>query len=340
MNTTIKQTSFVSAITVIRETTDSTVDYLKNLSIILSSNFSDFEIIIIDQCSTDDTEKKLDASLTSIPCIRYIRLTQEVAFDVAMAAGAENAIGDFLVFLTSESDPIDIIIPAINECKNGSDIVLGVDKDYHASFFYRLLRPISGFTLKKLLNYSTPIGTTNFYCISRRAANAIMNTERFHHQFTFRIVNTGYKTTKFEYNARKDGKKRRTLANSISKFFQILVFNSTKPLRLMSIIGFGGSMFTFVVSLYALLINVFKNDVAAGWTTLMLFLSLMFALIFIILALFGEYLSRILDDNLNDRHYDVLFEKTSSVMLDEERQNVLSDSVITETNNVQTGRDR
>lgn len=332
--------SFISVVCVLKNAAGTISQYLNDLERLLKYSFTDYEIIIIDQASQDNTEEIIDSELERISCIRYIRLTQEVSRDVAMAAGAENAIGDFVVFLSHLTDPVDLILPAVQKCREGNDVIVGVVKDYNASLGYKLLRPYVGGILQKIINYALPAGATDFYCLSRRAINAVMNTDRFHHKFSFRVSCVGYPLETLEYICSSEKQSRKTVCNSFDRLFQLLIFNSTKPLRFISFMGFAGSVLTFIASLYTLLIKIFKENVAAGWATIMLFLSLMFAIIFIILALFGEYLGRMLDDNLNEKHYDVLFEKNSSVMFEENRHNVLSDSVSTEVNRVQTGRDR
>ncbi|HHC0896821.1 TPA: hypothetical protein ACOSFN_000165 [Escherichia coli] len=69
-------------------------------------------------------------------------------------------------------------------------------------------------------------------------------------------------------------------------------------------------------------------------------MSTLFMLQFIMLAFFGEYLSRLLDDRSEQAAYSVVFEKNSAVMINKDRVNVLNDATVEEANLVQTGRDR
>lgn len=57
-------------------------------------------------------------------------------------------------------------------------------------------------------------------------------------------------------------------------------------------------------------------------------------------GVFGEYLSRLLDDRSEQAAYSVVFEKNSAVMVNQDRVNVLNDATAEESNLVQTGRDR
>lgn len=58
------------------------------------------------------------------------------------------------------------------------------------------------------------------------------------------------------------------------------------------------------------------------------------------LAFFGEYLSRLLDDRSEQAAYSIVFEKNSAVMVNQDRLNVLNDAITVAPNLVQTGRDR
>ncbi|MDH0939241.1 hypothetical protein N5C29_24905 [Aeromonas caviae] len=121
---------------------------------------------------------------------------------------------------------------------------------------------------------------------------------------------------------------------------RLMVFNSSRPLRWMSGLGMIGSFAAFIFAIYSVLVNVVSGDVVEGWTTTVLFMSLLFMLQFVMLAFFGEYLGRLLDDRSEQVDYSIVFEKNSAVMVNQDRVNVLSDSLIPYANKVQTGRNR
>lgn len=103
-------------------------------------------------------------------------------------------------------------------------------------------------------------------------------------------------------------------------------------------LGFTGSFAAFLFGLYSILIHFIKGNVVEGWTTTILFMSSLFMVQFVMLALFGEYLGRLLDDRSEQADYSVVFEKTSAVMVNQNRVNVLNDSTSLDVNRVQTAR--
>jgi glycosyltransferase involved in cell wall biosynthesis len=330
---------FVSVVAVLRNMSSIVEPFLRRMRKHLDQHFSDYEIVLVDQGSEDGTAEKINALLREIPYVRYIKLSSLVHEDVALAAGMENAIGDFVVLFSPVEDPVDCVFELVQRCRVGSDVVVGA-ANQPQTFCYRVIRPWIQFALRKI-GYDIPRNATGLRCLSRRAVNAVTETGRFHHQFYVRIAKSGYPQSTYSYLLVADnGKKQRTLYQGIRQGIRLLIFNSTSPLRWMSGLGLMGSFLGFVFAAYSLLIRLFKDNVVEGWTTLVLFSSILFMLLFLILAFFGEYLGRLLDDRSEQRNYSVVYEKHSSVMVNENRCNVINDSISQDVNRVQTGRDR
>lgn len=316
---------FVSVVVVVNNQCETVEAFLKNAHQHLAAHFTDYEIVIIDQCSTDGTSKLVERLLLETPSVRFIELSAPVYLDIALAAGIENAIGDFVILMDPESDPIYCILNTVELCRNNHDIVIGVAKQKN-SLAYNLVRPLIQKALKAI-GYHLPRNATNLRCLSRRAVNSVTQAGRFHQQFFIRISNTGYPTAIFNYELNPHSSRNRTIVEGIHETIRMTVFNSTKPLRWMSALGVIGSMIAFLFASYSIIINFFKHDIVEGWTSMVFFMSFLFAILFAILAFFGEYLGRLLDDRSEHQAYSVANEKTSSVMLlEEHRYNVLNES--------------
>ena len=335
-----KQDSFISVIAITENIQHMIAPFLTALYEHLEMHFTDYEIVLIDQCSKDGTVKIIESHLTQIPAIRFIRLSSRVETNVAIAAGVENAIGDFVIILNPQTDDVTVITPIVKQCKAGSDIVIGVSRRKQ-SLGYKLIRPCIQWALN-YIDYDIPRNATTLRCLSRRCVNAVTQTGRFHHQLFIRIAKTGFSASTFDYQIKyNDGNShRQTLRRGITEGIYLVVFTSTKPLRLMSVVGLTGSLLSFCITLYGILIKIFKDNVIEGWTSTVMFLSVLFALLFTILAFFGEYLGRLLDNQSEPLDYAIISEQNSSVMINENRYNVLRDSSHDETNAVQTGRNR
>jgi glycosyltransferase involved in cell wall biosynthesis len=320
----MKNESFVSVVMVTENDAGVIGTVLRELHAHLAEHFVDYEIVIVDQRSGDATRAIVDALLTVIPSMRFIELAYPVSHDVAVAAALENAIGDFIVIFAPRNDPCDCIAGIVKQCREGSDIVVGISPPL-ASVAYRCVRPLMH-RLLAAVGYDVPRNATELRCLSRRAVNAVTRAGRFHHQLFVRIQKTGYPFSTYVYQQIASGE-RKTLVKGMREAFRLLVFNSTRPLRWMTAVGIVASFCAFVVAFFGLLAGAFAGSVAS-WAAILMFVSVMFAIMFSLMAFFGEYLGRLLDDRGEQNLYSVVHEKISSVVASSDRVNVLTESVL------------
>lgn len=316
---------FVSVGVVVRNDRELLSERLAALEEGLRRSFSDFEILVIDRHSTDGTGAELRRLLGQLQGVRYLHLSAPVNRQVALAAALENAIGDFIVFFDLRSDPVDAIGGIVARALAGADITVGV-AETEQTLSYRIMRGLMA-RLVTRIGYVVPSGATELLCVSRAAANALMASGRFHQQFVVRLIRTGFTVDRFEYALRDAAPLRRTLRAGVRNFMNLMVYNSTVPLRWMGGLGFAGSALAFLIALYSFITRLVMENVAPGWASQVMFQSAMFMILFAIQAIFGEYLARLLNEHADFRDYHVVSEQSSSVMIDEDRTNVLADSV-------------
>jgi hypothetical protein len=319
----VKSDSFVSVVYVVETGSPLRYEEISAMQAELSARYSDYEIVLIGQGSIMDSSASRDIGemLKQLPSVRYIQLVGTVSLDVAWAAGLENAIGDFVVLFNHEMDPISVVPDVVDICKSGYDVVVGT-AERRKTLAYTAFRYFAD-RLLRAIDYQLPKNATSLRCLSRRAVNAVTSTGRFHHQFYLRIQKTGYPSVAYNYQSKSPLSGEKSLAQGVYRLLQLMVFNSLRPLRWMSVLGFLGALASFVLATYSVLIHLVSNNVVPGWTTVVLSMSMLFMFQFIMMALFGEYLSRLLDDRSERGDYSIAFEKNSLVMVDQARVNVM-----------------
>lgn len=313
-------------------------DFEEKLKIVrdfLSEKFEDYEILIISHCYNSETSGKLDSILKKIDSIRFLGVLAKDDFQSYCGIGFENAIGDFSVSIDIYSDPVDFIEESVKKSLRGSDIVCGVTK-YRDSIFYKTLRNLATPVLK-IAEYRLPKNSTGSFCISRRALNGILEISSSSQDFFNRIGNSSYSIASLNYE-KTHPTKRGGYFELFLRIWRILTWNSTRPMRFMSLVGFLGSVLAFFFSIYSLITKYVYTNVVEGWTSLFMLISILFCILFMILSVFGEYLALIADQSKEKRKYNIIFEKNSSVMIFEDRVNVLRNSESSTVNNVQTGK--
>ena len=294
--------------------------FLQETASYLEKSYVDFEILVVDAKSGIVNEQAMQQALTSTSSIRHLRLTAKVRHDIAVIAGLENAIGDYIVVMSPTTDAIEMIGRAVPLCDGDIQGVIGVAKQSR-SLAYKIVRPWTQ-GLLRAIDYTLPANASGFLCLRRSAVNEITATGLARHQLSIRISRLDYAMAVLPYTLQAQPESR-TLWQGFCQGIEFLVFNSTRPLRWMSFLGLTGSFFAFCFAIYSLCIRLLRNQVVEGWTSTILFIALANMVLFIMLAFIGEYLGRLLDDRNETQTYMVAYEKSSSCMLNELRYNVV-----------------
>lgn len=332
-----KSQSFISVIIDLQVNKLEALNHIEALQQYLDARYNDYELLLLVQKNAQRAvHHQIDSLLKTVPAIRYLQLTNNIPTDVALAAGLENAIGDFLVLLDPVGDPLDLIEKSVSLCKEGNDVIVGTAKT-KSSPLYAITRPLVSWALASI-DYKLPRNATNFRCLSRRATNAVIATGHFHQQFFMRIQNSGFEQKVLPYISFSSEEK--TFYKGVREMMRLMVFNSSSPLRFISMLGLSGSAIACVVALYAVLMRFIRDDIVGGWASTFLLISFFSFLQFVILAFISEYLGRLLTEQDHSQDYAIIFEKNSAVMVNQDRINVLEISTSADENFVQTGRNK
>lgn len=320
----------VSAVAVIRDHAPVLPAFVGEVSAALDGAYANHELLLIDNGSADGTEKVVRQLLGRFKCVRYLRLTRPADDETALMAGLDAAIGDYVVTLHPDFDPPGELVALVDVCRAGSDLVLGVERrPARPGPVYDLLR--RGFLAlsRRLVRLDLVTGATGFRALSRQGVNALVKVRLRRRYFAVVVADVGLSTATHLYDriSRTGARPRRSLFRAARVGLSVLVHNSIAPLRVASGLGLLGSLLSLAYSAYVVAVYLSKPDVMPGWTTLSLAMSGLFGLAFLMLALMGEYLGRLLEESTNRPLYHVRDEMSSAVLLtDAARRNVLDRS--------------
>jgi polyisoprenyl-phosphate glycosyltransferase len=317
------QDIFVSAVLVVKEDSKGVAEYVGKLSEALSSRYTNYEIIIVDNGVKEDEVGKLTESLLTYPCIRVIRLTQSFRYDTALFAGLEVSIGDFVCTLDPSIDPVDKI-PHLVEKNQKKDVVQGVSSiPMTASRTSRMGRRLFYWYNRKYIGIDIPVNATYFASYSRKAVNALTQTTRSQHHIRHLARRVGYAYEAVPYEPVRHPSSSKKLKRGFIEAIEIAISYSTHPLRFVTWLGLVAGVANVLYAAYVVFVNIFDRNVVEGWTTTSLQLSVMFFVLFMIVIIISEYIGRILTESYKDPQYYITDELTSTVALaDTERRNV------------------
>jgi polyisoprenyl-phosphate glycosyltransferase len=297
---------------------------------VLRPRYANYELVLVDDGSTDETASILRTLISELDCIRVVRLSRRFGRDSAILAGMESCIGDFIVIMMPETDPPALIPDLVARCRAGAGVIVGKPTDappqpWWAEFTSRIFHAYS----RRVLRVEMQKGARSYFCLSRSALNAILavRSRVWHLRYLAGIIGFDTSTVEYKRISRSGKQLSRNFAEDLTDAIGIVLANSKHPLRAVSALGLIASGINLLYMGYIVLVYLLKPDVAAGWTTLSMQTSVMFFLLFVILTVLSEYVAMVLEESQRRPAYFVAAEMNSNVVLrDPERRNVVTDS--------------
>ncbi len=321
---------YVSVVAPVHNDGDIVDSFIEETLAVLRAHFVHFELLLVDDGSADDTVERIDRWLASSPGLRLIRLSRTFGGEIAISAGLESVIGDYVVVMLPADDPPALLPAMIERARGGAGIVFGIRRHRRgepwplragAALFYWLCN--------RVLRLNLPPNSTHFRVLSRQAVNAIVQVRDNNRYLRTLSAFVGYRNQSFEYDLleRRSPPRRKGLFEAAQLALNIIVSNSVAPLLLAGWLGLLVSTAAFAYFAYTVLVYLFKSDVAAGWTTESLVLATMLGTTSLLLTLVCVYLARVLNEARDRPMYYVQDERASASLPGlVERRNVVHET--------------
>ena len=262
----------------------------------------DYELLFVNDGSRDGSQDILDRMAASDSRVRVISFSRNFGHEAAMIAGLDYSRGDGIICMDADlQHPPECIPDILAKFEEGYQVInmvrtknrtAGLVKNITSSGFYWLINRISDVHFEA--------NASDFFAVSRHVAQVLKNSYREKVRFLRGYVqNVGFKKTAIEYEAR--ARVAGESKYSIKKLFvfsinTILCF-SNMPLKLGIYAGIFSALLGFAVMIYTLLT---RRGAPSGYATIVVLLCFMFAMMFIIIGIIGEYIA-ILFTELKDR---------------------------------------
>lgn len=304
--------------------------FVRETVALLQEQYAHYELVLVDDGSTDDTVARVETLLRQLPAMRLIRLSRRFGPDIAITSGLESAIGDFVVTLLPETDPPSLIPGLVDLCRQGKDVLFGIRSSTRGEPWSRRFAASLFYAVAEHLFRAPILRHASFYQVySRQALNAVVRIKDKARYLRLLGTLIGYENRTFTYEPiqRSATVQGRSWSEAFALALGLLTAQSANPLRFVSAMGLLASIINVLYVAYILVIYFFKPHVAEGWTTLSLQTAGLFLWVFLILTVLSEYVGQILGE-LKDRPlYFALEEKNSSVLVTHpERRNIVSAS--------------
>lgn len=295
-----KEKNFVSAVVYMHNNANELDSFIDRLYKQFEDNFLKFEIICVNDSSSDDSVAvlKQKAAKLSKGVISIVNMSFYQGLELSMNAGVDLSIGDFVFEFDSvaHETPVEKLMDVYFQSLQGYDIVsispkesVGID----SKIFYDVFNACS--------NKNHPINTESYHIISRRAINRCQSLSKTVPYRKAVYADCGLKIANikadFKMSSTENDRNKR-----IDKAIDALILFTNAATK-MNLYIMGLFMLAYIVVVaYVVYIYVSGNPVS-GWTTTMLFMSFGFLSIFAVLAIMMKYMAVIIDLVFKNKTY-------------------------------------
>lgn len=256
-----------------------------------------YELLFVNDGSTDNSFFLIKELATSDKNVRYINLSRNFGHQIAVTAGIDNCKGDAVVIIDADlQDPPELIEDLYRKMQEGFEVVYArrrnrsgesILKKATAKIFYRILT--------KITTVKIPVDTGDFRILDRKVVNVLKNMPEQQKYLRGQIAWIGFNQTHIEYDRdeRHAGHTGYTYSKMIRLALDGITSFSNLPLKFATIAGFVVSGITFLVALYALYARFISKDYVPGWTSLIIAVLFIGGVQLITIGIIGEYMSRV-----------------------------------------------
>jgi glycosyltransferase involved in cell wall biosynthesis len=316
---------FLSVVFVVRNHQTILEKILSDAATGISSLVCDYELIIVDNASDDDSVsilKKLTGE-NGQPNLQVYALTKEVDADTASWVGLENALGDFVAVIDPLADDIGFLPEMLDKAVSGADVVFANNEQKSGqSLAYRGAYAVFNGLYKRFNGIHLAKEAPQYRVLSKRVVNFILQHPQPAMTYRHLPATGGFARANLNYSATPKISHTKRLGESIDRGMRLLVSTTRAPMRLVTALSLFGAVANLVYSIYVVAIGFLKTDVAPGWISLSLQQSGMFFLISLVLLVLGEYILHMVSLSNEGPLYHVGQEFTSARMARREKLNI------------------
>ncbi len=272
---------------------------LPQLAVLLAQTASDWEIIVVDDGSTDQTPV-LMAEFSCQPGFRYLQLSRNFGKEAAMSAGLEAADGQVVVLLDADMQhPLDLIPSMLERWRQGVDTVYTVKEHRRqepwlmrvgTAMFYRIVGQDQ--------RVSIPRDAGDFRLMDRRVVDALIRLPERTRFMKGLYAWVGFSAEALPYRPaeRVFGETKFDLLKLLRLTIDGVTAFSTWPLRAFSLLGIVLALLSFAYGSFLVLDYLLNGHHISGWTTIVTGMFFFSGLNLIALGIIGAYVARIFDE--------------------------------------------
>lgn len=266
------------------------------LSDVMRSTGCRFEIVYVDDGSTDGSASLVQAWASTDTSVALVELSRNFGKEIALSAGLDHASGDAVVVIDADlQDPPSLIPEFLSHWREGYDVVYGKRssregeawfKIVSARWFYRVMNRLS--------DVEIPEDVGDFRLLSRRAADALATLGERHRYMKGLYAWIGFpqKAVSYDRQPRGAGDTKWNYWRLWNFALEGITSFSDVPLKIATYMGVVTSLLAFLYGIYVVFKTLIFGDPVAGYPSLMVVILFLGGVQLICIGIIGEYLAR------------------------------------------------
>jgi len=270
--------------------------FVERLRPVLDGLGAAYELLVVDDGSTDATPVLLQRFRREWPQLRVVRLRANAGHQNALSAGLARSRGAYVISLDADlQDPPEVIPEMLATARREEvDVVYGVREDRSTDSAFKRLSAHAFYRLMALLSRSSgPAHAGDFRLMSRATVEAIGALPEEHRVLRLVVPALGFPSASVGYRreARAAGGTKYPLSRMVRLSVDSVTGFSIAPLRFATWLGLLGGVAAVATVLFALFEH-FHGEVLPGWTSTVAIVAAVGAVQLLSLGILGEYVGR------------------------------------------------
>ncbi|RMF48501.1 MAG: glycosyltransferase [Anaerolineae bacterium] len=288
----------VSVVIPVHNEEDCLSDSLGAIRDVMIATNERFELLVVDDGSTDGTWNVILDLHHRWPELKGLRLSRNFGKENAICAGLSEAAGDGVIIMDADlQHPPGLIPGMIREWRNGADVVEAVKRDRGQESWFSRMSARLFYSLMSGLTQFDWAGASDFKLLDRKVVNAWKMLGERNVFFRGMAAWVGYtrKQLPFDVAPRVSGRSKWSRWRLAGLAIRAITSFSSVPLRIIGVAGLIFLAFAMMLGLHTLY-QYFSGEAVTGFATVILLILLTSSLIMLALGIIGEYLARIYEE--------------------------------------------
>ena len=266
------------------------------ISTISKRNEDDYEIILVNDCSRDNTWDEIRNICKDNEKIKGVSFSKNFGQHSALMCGYDKASGDMIVSLDDDGQtPTDEVYLLIDKLNEGYDVVYASYLQKKHSSIRNIGTSINNYMCERLLGKPKKLVLTSFFAAKKFVIDEV---KKYNNSYAY-VPGLVLRTTKniasvpVHHRKREVGQSGYSFAKLLGLWMNGFTAFSVVPLRVSTFIGMGTAFAGCIYCVYIIINKILNPNVPVGWSSTIGIMLLIGGMILFVLGMIGEYLGRV-----------------------------------------------